>query len=103
MQAVYVNLTLPADVYVALRSAGIDQERLREEARRLLALWLYRDGVLSFGKAAHLAGMGYADFRRWLVANNVPVVDYTLEDYEQDKAAIQAYLNSHSQRAPFGE
>lgn len=93
MQTVHVNLFLPADVYVTLRSAGIDRKRLREEARHLLALWLYRDGVLSFGKAARLAGMSYADFRSWLVTNGVPVVDYTVEDYEQDGDAIRAYLN----------
>lgn len=89
MSVVNVSLTMPGDVYSALRSAGLDQERIGEQARRLLALWLYRDGVLSFGKAARLAGMCYADFRNCLVMNDVPIVEYTVEDYEQDQAAVQ--------------
>lgn len=92
MHAVNISLTVPGDVYSTLRSSGIDRERIGEQARHLLALWLYRDGVLSLGKAAHLAGMCHADFQNWLATNNTVIVEYTPEDYKQDQAMVQQYL-----------
>ncbi len=100
MGVVNVSLAMPSDVYSALRSAGLDRERIGEEARHLLALRLYRDGVLSFGKAACLAEMCHADFRNWLVMNGVPAVEYTAEDYEQDKAAVQQFLEHEGDAIP---
>jgi predicted HTH domain antitoxin len=58
--------------------------------KKVTAIDLFRRGLLSIGKAAELSGMCLADFMEALVANNVPVVEYTIiEDYKKDLEAFE--------------
>ncbi len=47
-----------------------------------------KEGTLSIGKAAGLCVLPLAEFMSLLVKNNIPVVDYTEDDCEDDKKAL---------------
>jgi len=92
MRTITLEMQLPEDVYWALESAGFDRQRLKERMRHELALRLYAEHVLSFGKAAKVAGTSYAEFWDLLVRQGIPVVEYTEEDYERDLETIRALV-----------
>jgi len=86
------EMQLPEDAYWALESAGFDRQSLGDRMRHDLALRLYAEHVLSFGKAAKVAGTSYAEFWDLLVRRGIPVVEYTGEDYERDLEMIRALV-----------
>ncbi|MFZ1389857.1 MAG: UPF0175 family protein [Thiolinea sp.] len=49
-----------------------------------LAEYLFKEGVLSLGKAAKLAGMPYVLFTEYLSRRGIPVVDYPAEELEAE-------------------
>jgi len=60
-----------------------------QELRRELAVYLFQQGKLSFGKARQMAGMTVWAFQQLLGSREIPV-HYDVEDYEQDLAALKA-------------
>lgn len=75
-----VRLEIPDSVAQAMRLP--EQERT---ARLLveLALALYAQGILSFGKASELAGLGYYEFGKLLGERGIPR-HYTVEELQDD-------------------
>ncbi len=59
-----------------------------EELRRELALALFQQGKLSFGKARELADMTVWDFQTLLGSRGIPV-HYGLDEYEQDLRTLR--------------
>src|SRR4030042_5438209 len=59
-----------------------------EELKRELAIHLYEQGKLSFGKAKEMAGMSFWAFQQLLGARAI-LVHYGLEDYEEDLAELK--------------
>lgn len=49
-----------------------------------LAEQLYKEGCLTLGRAAKIANMTYAEFAEYLSALNIPVVDYPVEELEDE-------------------
>ncbi|MDY6769692.1 MAG: UPF0175 family protein [Candidatus Nanohaloarchaea archaeon] len=63
-----IDLSIPEDVADSVKLPGREKEqRMRVE----LAVALYREDALSFGKARELAGMSKAAFHRELGRRNV--------------------------------
>jgi predicted HTH domain antitoxin len=54
-----------------------------EELKRELAIHLFEEGRLSFGKARSLAAMTIWEFQQLLGSRGI-VVHYDIEDYEED-------------------
>lgn len=54
-----------------------------EELRQELALYLFQQGKLSFGKAKEMAGMTAWAFQQLLGSRGISV-HYEVEDYEED-------------------
>jgi predicted HTH domain antitoxin len=54
-----------------------------EELRRELAIHLFQQGRLSFGKAREMAGMTVWAFQQLLGSRGIPV-HYDVEDYKKD-------------------
>jgi len=71
-----VSIEIPKEV---LHVARMTPEELRQE----LAIHLFQQGRLSFGKARELAGMTAWAFQQLLGVRRIPV-HYDVEDYEQD-------------------
>jgi predicted HTH domain antitoxin len=59
-----------------------------EELRRELAIYLFQQGKLSFGKAREMAGMTIWAFQQLLGSRDVPI-HYDLEDYEADRSTLK--------------
>ena len=59
-----------------------------EELRRELAVSLFQQGKLSFGKARELAGMTVWSFQQLLGSREIPV-HYGVEDYEEDLTTLR--------------
>lgn len=59
-----------------------------QELRRELALYLFQQGKLSFGKAREMAGMSAWAFQQLLGSRGIPV-HYDVEDYEEDLATLK--------------
>ncbi|NWG72682.1 MAG: UPF0175 family protein [Parvularculaceae bacterium] len=68
----------------ALALAGLDDQPAAEGPRRLLALELFREGRVSLGRAAELAGLSVEEFMEFAAHRQVPL-HYTPEDLEENR------------------
>lgn len=59
-----------------------------EELKRELAVYLFQQGKLSFGKAREMVDMSAWDFQFMLGSRNIPV-HYDVEDYEEDRETLK--------------
>ena len=76
-----ISIEIPREVIHATRMTP-------EELRRELAIHLFQQGKLSFGKAREMAGMTVWAFQQLLGSRGIPV-HYDVEDYEEDLATLQ--------------
>ena len=76
-----VSIEIPREVAQATRMTP-------EELRRELAVHLFEQGVLSFGKARELAGMTVWTFGQLLASREIPV-HYGEAEYEEDRATLE--------------
>jgi predicted HTH domain antitoxin len=79
-QDVGVQLHIPTSVAWAIR---LPEKRLVQNLLEELAVALYIQGILSFGKARELASMGKYEFGRLLGERGVPR-HYSREELEDD-------------------
>lgn len=82
------NKTVTIDIPDTI-AAKFKKQDLPEYVKKTLAVELYREGVLSLGKAAELAGVS----NKWemislLNERNVPL-NYTAEDAEEDLKTLK--------------
>jgi predicted HTH domain antitoxin len=59
-----------------------------EELRRDLAVYLFQQGKLSFGKAREMTGMTAWAFQQFLGLQGIPV-HYDVQEYEQDLLTLK--------------
>ena len=76
-----VSIEIPREVIHSTRMSP-------EELRRELAIYLFQQGLLSFGKAREMAGMTVWAFQQLLGARGIPV-HYGVDDYEQDLVTLK--------------
>lgn len=76
-----ISIEIPSEVMHAARMTP-------EDLRRELAIHLFREGKLSFGKARELAGLTVWDFHNLLGSRNIPL-HYGPEEYEADLATLK--------------
>ncbi|WP_255192421.1 UPF0175 family protein [Natronobeatus ordinarius] len=74
------TIDVPPDVYDAL---NVPEDQREDVIRRELAVSLYREGILSFGKARELAGLSRREFHRLLGDREVDR-HYTDEELADD-------------------
>ena len=79
--AVEVLIGIPRDILHTTRMSPV-------EMKRELALTLFQQGKISFGKARELAGMTVWAFQQLLGSREIPV-HYDVEDYLEDRAALE--------------
>jgi predicted HTH domain antitoxin len=76
-----VSIEIPGEVMHATRMTP-------DELKRELAIHLFREGKLSFGKARELAGLSVWDFQYLLGSKNIPV-HYGVDEYEADLKTLK--------------
>jgi len=77
-----VSIEIPQEVLHAARMTP-------EEMKRELAVLLFQQGKLSFGKAREMAGMTVRAFQQLLGSRGI-TVHYDVADYEEDLATLKA-------------
>jgi predicted HTH domain antitoxin len=81
-----VELIIPDSVAQAIR---LPEERISQELLLELAIALYRQGILSFGKARELAGMGKYEFGQLLGKREI-LRHYGREELEDDLSYVRS-------------
>ena len=76
-----VSIEIPREIVHATRMSP-------EELKRELAVHLFQQDKLSFGKAREMAGMTFWAFQQLLGSRGI-AVHYGLEDYEEDLATLR--------------
>ncbi|MCX7841298.1 MAG: UPF0175 family protein [Anaerolineae bacterium] len=76
-----MSIQVPRDI---LHAARLTVDELKQE----LALALFQQSKLPFGKAREMAGMTVWDFQLLLGTRKIPI-HYDLEDYENDLATLR--------------
>jgi predicted HTH domain antitoxin len=76
-----IPIEIPREVIHATRMTP-------QELRRELAIYLFQQGKLSFGKAREMAGMTVWTFQQLLGSRGIPI-HYDVEDYEEDLATLK--------------
>lgn len=76
-----VSIEIPREIIHAARLKP-------EELKRELAVLLFQQERLSFGKAREMAGMTVWAFQHLLASRDIPV-HYDLEDYEEDLSTLK--------------
>ena len=81
LMATTVSVEIPREILQATR---MTEEELRHE----LALHLFEEEKLSFGKARELSGMSVWDFQQLLGSRGIPV-HYDVASYEKDRETLK--------------
>lgn len=76
-----IAIEIPREVLHATRMTP-------QELKRELAIHLFQQGKLSFGKTREMADMTAWAFQQLLGARGIPV-HYDVEDYEEDLATLK--------------
>ena len=76
-----ISIEIPREVAHAARMRPRD-------LRRELAIYLFQQGRLSFGKAREMAGMTVWAFQQLLASRGIHV-HYDVEDYEEDLTTLK--------------
>ena len=91
-----VQVDLPEDL---LRAASVFADTFSSASRevaKLLALELFREDVVSLGRAAELCGVSLAEFMDFAAERGAPL-HYTMDDLAQDQQLIERLLTHPSQ------
>ena len=76
-----MSLELPSDL---VSVAKLDQGNVSEEAAKLIALELFREGTVSLGRAAELCATPLAAFMDFAAAHGAPPLNYGIEQFDED-------------------
>ena len=80
---------MPGTVFIEIPCEVIHSTRMTpQELKRDLAVLLFQQGKLSFGKAREMAGMTTWTFQQLLGSRGIPV-HYDVEEYENDLETLR--------------
>ncbi|MCK4929186.1 MAG: UPF0175 family protein [Methanosarcinales archaeon] len=86
MSEVKTTLNLPASFPSSVK---VSESEMPEFIKRTLAIELYREGKLSLGKAAELAGARNKWEMLTILDNNGVPLNYTIKDLEDDLDTLE--------------
>ncbi|MHB8118318.1 MAG: UPF0175 family protein [Methanothrix sp.] len=89
MKTVRAEVDLPDSVLALLK---VDKDQLGPFIKRSLAVELYREGGLSLGKAAELAGARSKWEMLMLLSERGVPLDYTADDAKKDLQTLKVVL-----------
>ena len=83
---------METEIFIAIPREVLHTARMSPaEMKRELALTLFQQGRLSFGKARELADMTVWAFQQLLGSRGIPV-HYDLEDYLEDQSVLEGLI-----------
>ncbi|WP_297509273.1 UPF0175 family protein [Thermococcus sp.] len=83
-----VTVTVPSDLARILK---VDRDEVPKVVRLYLAIELYREGLVSLGKAAEIAGLSKWEMMEVLASKGIPL-NYTRRDLEEDIETLERLL-----------
>lgn len=89
-EMVLVKVDIPESVLALI---DMDRDRLSRYIKHTLAVELYREGKLSLGKAAELAGAGTKWEMLLILSERGATLNYTAEDARADIVTLRETLN----------
>ncbi|WP_417911241.1 UPF0175 family protein [Candidatus Electronema sp. PJ] len=93
---VQIELELPRDVLFAMKIFS-QPEMIQRKLKIALALLLFRENAISFGKAAEVANMSYGQFLAVLHEHGIAAYDCTEQECAWDDEAVLAYQQTVEQ------
>lgn len=87
---VLAEIDMPGSILALIK---VDRDQLGLYIKRSLAVELYREGKLSLGKAAELAGVKSKWEMLMLLSERGVPLDYTAEDAKDDLRTLKEVLN----------
>ena len=79
---------MPDTIFIEIPNEIVHVTRMTpQDMRRELAILLFQQGKLSFGKAREMAKMTVWAFQQLLGSREIPV-HYDIEDYEEDLTTL---------------
>ena len=85
METVTIKMDLPKDILLA---ADISEANAPADIKKYLALFLFKERILSFGNAAELSSLDKLSFLE-LVGSKGISLSYDLDDYLDDLQTIE--------------
>ena len=85
MDTVTVKIDFPKDVLLA---ADITESNASLNIKKYLALYMFKERILSFGKAVELAEMDRIEFLELAGSKGISL-NYDADDYQEDLHTIQ--------------
>ncbi len=79
------------EIEVDVAEGSIDKQKLEEHLRREAILELFAERTIPAGQAARDLGLGRLEFMELLKQRGIPYVIYTVDDWEADGKAIEAF------------
>ena len=89
MDTITVQMELPKNVLVA---ANISEVSASESLKRMLALFLFKERILSLGKSVELSGVDKLGFIEYASSMKVSL-NYDVDDYLEDLDSIEAHCS----------
>ena len=86
MDNVTISIDVPKDVLFA---ANITEANASANIKKLLALLMFKERILSFGKAAELSGLDALSFLSLLGSHRV-TLNYDVDDFQDDVETIRS-------------
>jgi predicted HTH domain antitoxin len=83
-----VKIDVPDDLLKLLEQSRLGARPQAERLKRVLALYLVQEGLISIGKAAEFSGEPRSVFERLLTEMDIPSVRYDEAEYERDLRGI---------------
>jgi len=83
-----ISVKVPKDL---VRILKVKDEEVPKLVRLYLAIELYREGKVSLGKAAEIAGVTKWEMMEILASRNVPI-QYNVKDLEKDIKTLEEIL-----------
>jgi predicted HTH domain antitoxin len=79
-----VKMEFPKDILLA---ADISETNAASDIKKYLALYMFKERLLSFGKATELSGMDKLGFLELAGSKGIPL-NYDIDDYHEDLITI---------------
>ena len=89
MKELTVSLNLPRDLLGVL---DVPEPNLENRLRELIAIELFREGLISSGKGGELVGISKWDFIQLLAKHNIPYFNETPEELVAEVANLEKLL-----------
>jgi len=91
-----IEVELPKDIIFAMHGnkRHRNKDDIKKKLKLSLAIILFQEEKISLGKAVELAGVSRMRFMQLLKAFNLPAYEYTEDDFDSDRQAIDQYLKS---------